>query len=67
MPGSPLGSPDNPLRVAIIGSGPSGFYAAERLLNAEDLSVQVDISTACRRPSASCAAAWRPTTRRSSR
>ena len=35
MPGSPLGSPDNPLRVAVIGSGPSGFYAAERLLNAE--------------------------------
>ena len=43
MPGSPLGSPDNPLRVAVIGSGPSGFYATERLLNAEDLSVQVDI------------------------
>ena len=43
MPGSPLGTPDNPLRVAVIGSGPSGFYATERLLNAEDLSVQVDI------------------------
>ncbi len=43
MPGPPLGTPDNPLRVAVIGSGPSGFYAAERLLNAEDLSVQVDI------------------------
>ena len=43
MPGSPLGTPDNPLRVAVIGSGPSGFYATERLLNAEDVSVQVDI------------------------
>ena len=43
MPGSPLGTPDNPLRVAVIGSGPSGFYATERLLNAEDLSVQVDV------------------------
>ena len=27
-----LGTPDNPLRVAIIGSGPAGFYAAEALL-----------------------------------
>src|SRR3989338_6998386 len=30
---STLGSPDRPLRVAIIGSGPSGFYAAEDLLS----------------------------------
>jgi ferredoxin--NADP+ reductase len=29
---APLGSPDNPLRVAIVGSGPAGFYAAEHLL-----------------------------------
>jgi ferredoxin/flavodoxin---NADP+ reductase len=28
----PLGSPDNPLQVAIVGSGPAGFYAAEALL-----------------------------------
>jgi len=27
-----LGSEENPLRVAIVGSGPSGFYAAEALL-----------------------------------
>ncbi|HEY9446616.1 MAG TPA: FAD-dependent oxidoreductase, partial [Burkholderiales bacterium] len=27
-----LGSADNPLRVAIVGSGPSGFYAAEEML-----------------------------------
>ena len=26
------GSPENPLRVAIVGSGPAGFYAAEHLL-----------------------------------
>jgi ferredoxin--NADP+ reductase len=26
------GTPDDPLRVAIVGSGPSGFYAAEALL-----------------------------------
>src|ERR687889_1668108 len=43
--GSP-GTPDQPLRVAIIGSGPSGFYAAGHLLKAKshpDLNVQVDV------------------------
>lgn len=29
-----LGSTERPLRVAIVGSGPSGFYAAEELLRA---------------------------------
>jgi ferredoxin--NADP+ reductase len=43
MQGAPLGSPDNPLRVAVIGSGPSGFYAAEHLQEQEHLSVQVDM------------------------
>lgn len=37
-----LGSADNPLRIAIVGSGPSGFYAAEALLKSA-LSVQVDM------------------------
>lgn len=42
-PQSPsLGSPDNPLRVAIVGSGPSGFYAAEALLKLP-LAVSVDM------------------------
>jgi ferredoxin/flavodoxin---NADP+ reductase len=27
-----VGTPQNPLRVAIVGSGPAGFYAAEHLL-----------------------------------
>jgi ferredoxin--NADP+ reductase len=27
-----LGTPDSPLRVAIVGSGPAGFYAAEHLM-----------------------------------
>jgi len=41
---TPIGSADNPLRVAIIGSGPSGFYAAEALLkNKQDITVQVDM------------------------
>jgi ferredoxin--NADP+ reductase len=37
-----LGSPDNPLRVAIVGSGPAGFYAAESLF-ASDHTVEVDM------------------------
>ena len=37
------GSVSHPLRVAIIGSGPSGFYAAEHLLKQKDLTVEVDM------------------------
>lgn len=37
-----LGTPERPLRVAIVGSGPSGFYAAEALFKA-DLAVRVDM------------------------
>jgi ferredoxin/flavodoxin---NADP+ reductase len=40
---SAIGTPENPLRVAIVGSGPSGFYAAGHLLKAKDLTVQVDM------------------------
>jgi len=43
MTDSPLGTPQQPLRVAVIGSGPSGFYAAEHLQNQPDLLVQVDM------------------------
>lgn len=39
---SQLGTPDNPLLVAIIGSGPSGFYAAEALIKS-DPSVKIDM------------------------
>src|SRR6186997_3324864 len=38
-----LGSAGNPLRVAIVGSGPAGFYAAEHLLKQEDAAVEVDV------------------------
>jgi ferredoxin--NADP+ reductase len=38
-----LGTPDNPLRVAIIGSGPAGFYAAESLFALPDRTVEVDM------------------------
>ena len=37
-----LGSENNPLRVAIVGSGPSGFYAAEALIKS-DINVKIDI------------------------
>jgi len=39
---STLGTEQNPLLVAIVGSGPSGFYAAEALIKS-DISVKVDI------------------------
>jgi ferredoxin/flavodoxin---NADP+ reductase len=34
---------DRPLRAAIVGSGPSGFYAAEALLKQKDVPVAVDM------------------------
>lgn len=37
------GTKENPLRVAIIGAGPTGFYAAEHLLKQQDLAVSVDL------------------------
>ena len=41
-----IGTSERPLRVAIVGSGPSGFYAAGHLLKSKshpDLAVQVDM------------------------
>ncbi len=37
------GTPENPLRVAIIGSGPAGFYAADHLVSQKTLTVAVDM------------------------
>jgi ferredoxin--NADP+ reductase len=37
------GTPERPLRVAIIGAGPTGFYAADHLLRAPSLVVEVDV------------------------
>jgi ferredoxin--NADP+ reductase len=37
------GTPEAPLRVAIVGSGPAGFYAAEHLLRDEERAVEVDM------------------------
>jgi len=38
-----LGTAANPLRVAIVGSGPAGFYAAESLLSHPELEIEVDM------------------------
>ncbi len=38
-----LGTGAGPLRVAIVGSGPAGFYVAEKLFKAKELSVEVDM------------------------
>ena len=38
-----IGTPENPVRVAIVGAGPSGFYAAEHILKDEATHAQVDL------------------------
>jgi ferredoxin--NADP+ reductase len=38
-----LGSSERPLRVAIVGAGPSGFYTAAALLARKDLAVSIDL------------------------
>jgi ferredoxin--NADP+ reductase len=38
----PAGRP-SPLRVAVVGSGPAGFYAAEALLRNDEVPVEVDV------------------------
>lgn len=40
---TPHGTVTNPLRVAIIGSGPAAFYAAEHLLRQTDVVAEVDM------------------------
>ncbi len=38
-----IGSGLRPLRVAIVGAGPTGFYAADHLFAQEDLTVEIDM------------------------
>jgi len=38
-----IGTPEQPLRVAIVGSGPAGFYTAEHVLKHEGTSAEVDM------------------------
>ena len=39
----PLGSAERPLRVAIVGSGPSGFYAADALFKQKGVHLRIDM------------------------
>ena len=43
MADSLLGSAERPLRVAVVGSGPSGFYAIQALQRIPDAHVRVDL------------------------
>ena len=36
-------NPDQPIRVAVIGAGPAGFYAAGHLLKQQDVNIEVDM------------------------
>jgi ferredoxin--NADP+ reductase len=38
-----IGTPENPVRIAIVGAGPSGFYAAEHILKDAETHAQVDL------------------------
>jgi ferredoxin/flavodoxin---NADP+ reductase len=38
-----IGTEENPLRVAIVGSGPAGFYTAEHILKHEGTRAEVDM------------------------
>ncbi|MCL7972125.1 MAG: FAD-dependent oxidoreductase [marine benthic group bacterium] len=40
---TPLGTEDHPLRVAIVGAGPAGFFTADALLKAPDLVCSIDM------------------------
>ncbi len=40
---SEVGTKENPLRVAIVGAGPTGFYAAEHLFKQKDIAVEIDM------------------------
>ena len=40
---TPPGAESNPLRVAVIGSGPAAFYAAEHLLKQTGLTIEIDM------------------------
>jgi ferredoxin--NADP+ reductase len=40
---SDIGTPDNPLRAAIVGAGPAGFYAAEAVFANDEVTAEVDM------------------------
>jgi ferredoxin--NADP+ reductase len=38
-----LGAADRPLRIAVVGAGPAGLYAAENLLRRRDIFLTIDV------------------------
>lgn len=40
---SDVGTESNPLRVAVVGSGPAGFYTAEHLQRRDDITCEIDM------------------------
>jgi ferredoxin--NADP+ reductase len=40
---SQVGTESNPLRIAVVGAGPTGFYTVEHLFKQRDLAVEVDL------------------------
>jgi ferredoxin--NADP+ reductase len=38
-----LGAADRPLRIAVVGAGPAGLYAAESLLRRRDIFLTIDV------------------------
>lgn len=62
-----IGTAAQPLRVAIIGAGPAGFYAAERLFKETELVIEVDMFDRLPTPLALFAMGLRLITRKSSR
>ena len=43
MDRAPIGSEARPLRVAVIGTGPAGFYTAQTLTRAQGLDLRIDL------------------------
>ena len=44
MTSNAIGTEANPLRVAIVGAGPTGFYTAEHLFKQKDRVIEVEVS-----------------------
>ncbi len=60
-----LGTETNPLRVAIIGSGPAAFYAAETFVRQTNIFSRIDMFDRLPTPFGWCGTASRPITRKS--
>ena len=64
--GSEIGSVTNPLRVAIIGAGPAGFYTISNFLKYKEFSVSWIFMIVYRRPFVSSGPVWHRITRKTS-